>query len=57
MHQIYLVPGFLGFKRLGDLGYFQGVHGILRKELREKHGIEASVIAVDTLAPTSSTPA
>jgi len=53
VHQIYLVPGFLGFKELGDLGYFQGVHGILRKELREKHGIEASVIAVDTLATAS----
>jgi hypothetical protein len=53
VHQIYLVPGFLGFKELGDLGYFQGVHGILSKELREKHGIEASVIAVDTLATAS----
>lgn len=53
MHQIYLVPGFLGFKNLGDLGYFQGVHEVLGRELRQKHGIEAEVIAVDTLATAS----
>ncbi len=53
MDQIFLVPGFLGFKKLGDLGYFQGVHEILRRELRDKHGIQAEVIAVDTLATAS----
>lgn len=53
MHQVYLVPGLLGFKNLGELGYFQGVGEVLEAALRDEHSIEARVVAVDTLATAS----
>lgn len=51
-HQIYLVPGFFGFARLGDLMYFHYVQDALEGELA-RLGIQAEVIPVETL-PTAS---
>lgn len=52
LHQIYLVPGFFGFARLGDLMYFHYVQDALEAELG-RLGIKAQVIPVETL-PTAS---
>lgn len=51
-HQIYLVPGFFGFARLGDLMYFHYVQQALETEMA-RLGVEAEVIPVETL-PTAS---
>lgn len=53
MHQVYLVPGFLGFDHIGSLGYFQGVSELLERALAREHGIEVQVIATDTQASAS----
>jgi len=50
--QIYLVPGFFGFSRLGGLNYFQGVAGVLREALAH-HQIEAEIHECCT-KPTAS---
>ena len=52
MHKVYLVPGFLGFDRLGGLSYFQRVTGTLTAALAER-GVEAEVIELGT-RPTAS---
>ena len=49
---VVLVPGFLGFQRLGHLHYFPGVHEALTGHLREC-GMDAEVMDLTTL-PTSS---
>ena len=51
-HCIILVPGFLGFQRLGEFAYFVDVEEILRREA-EAAGVDAEVRVVKTL-PTSS---
>jgi len=51
-HQIYLVPGFFGFARLGDLNYFHYVQDALTAEM-SRLGADVQVIPVDTL-PTAS---
>lgn len=50
--QVYLVPGFFGFARLGDLKYFQGVDKVLREAL-ERYGLEAEIVHCRT-KPTAS---
>lgn len=51
-HHIFLIPGFFGFADLGGITYFHHVRNILEDLLRP-HGIEANVVAIDTL-PTAS---
>jgi hypothetical protein len=50
--QIYLVPGFFGFARLGALTYFQGVEDVLGKALARR-GLEAEIVSCRT-QPTAS---
>lgn len=50
--QVILVPGLLGFQRLGALTYFTDVEEVLAEPFREA-GIDVSVTAIRTL-PTSS---
>ena len=50
--QIYLVPGFFGFSRLGGLNYFQGVADALREALAQ-HRIDAEILECRT-KPTAS---
>ena len=50
--QIYLVPGFFGYSRLGGLNYFMRVTEVL-KEALDRRGIEAEVIECRT-QPTGS---
>lgn len=52
MTQIYLVPGFFGFTRLGAFNYFREVATSIKTELLG-HGIDAQVIEVETI-PTGS---
>lgn len=52
MHRVYLIPGFFGFSRLGDLPYFAHVEDRLRAALSGL-GIEAEIVAVHQL-PTAS---
>ena len=52
MHQVYLVPGFFGFDRLGGLSYFRGVEQVLGDALAAR-GLDAQIIQLDT-GPTSS---
>jgi triacylglycerol lipase len=49
---VVLVPGFLGFQRLGNLPYFPGVARTLRDKLAVE-GVVADVVDIETL-PTSS---
>jgi len=51
-HHVVLVPGFLGFGRLGDLRYFVGVGQVLERAF-ERHHIRVNVSEVPTL-PTGS---
>jgi pimeloyl-ACP methyl ester carboxylesterase len=53
-HEIYLIPGFFGFARLGNITYFHHVEEELRRRL-EGAGMEVSLTAVPTL-PTASIP-
>ena len=50
--QIYLVPGFFGYSRLGGLNYFMRVRAVLDAALRER-GIDAEVHECQT-QPTGS---
>jgi triacylglycerol esterase/lipase EstA (alpha/beta hydrolase family) len=50
--QIYLVPGFFGFSRLGGLNYFEGVGKVLRAALEQK-GAEFEIVECCT-KPTAS---
>lgn len=50
--QVYLVPGFFGFSRLGGFSYFHRVSDTLRRALDER-GIEAEIVEVDTMATSS----
>ena len=52
MAQIFLVPGFFGFTKLGAYSYFHRVDEALKTNLKQ-HGIDAEVVEVDTL-PTAS---
>ena len=52
VHKVYLVPGFLGFDRLGGLSYFQRVTDTLTEALAER-GLDAEVIELNT-RPTAS---
>lgn len=52
MTQIYLVPGFFGFKELGAYSYFDHVAEATEGNLQKK-GIDAEIIEVDTI-PTGS---
>jgi hypothetical protein len=52
LHQIYLVPGFFGFARLGEFTYFHFVQQALEAEMA-RLGVRAQVIPVETL-PTAS---
>jgi triacylglycerol esterase/lipase EstA (alpha/beta hydrolase family) len=51
-HLVVLVPGFLGFQRLGNMPYFPGVIETLRTKLTAER-FEADVVSIETL-PTSS---
>jgi hypothetical protein len=51
-HLVVLVPGFLGFQRLGNLPYFPGVVRTLVRALVAE-GLECDVLDIETL-PTSS---
>ncbi len=50
--QVYLVPGFFGFSRLGGFRYFHRVSETLRAEL-SRLGVDAEIIEVDTMATSS----
>ncbi|MEO1334929.1 MAG: triacylglycerol lipase, partial [Myxococcota bacterium] len=50
--QIYLVPGFFGYSRLGGLNYFMRVTDVL-KEALDRRGVEAEIIECRT-QPTGS---
>jgi triacylglycerol lipase len=52
MTQIYLVPGFFGFKELGAYSYFHRVAVTIKSHMKKK-GIDAEIIEVDTI-PTAS---
>ncbi|MEM9455517.1 MAG: triacylglycerol lipase [Myxococcota bacterium] len=52
VERVLLVPGFLGFQRLGRLPYFVGVDEVLQRALAER-GIDAQIETMQTL-PTSS---
>jgi len=52
MTQVYLVPGFFGFRELGSFNYFHRVSEVLGAALRER-GVRADIVEVDTL-PTGS---
>lgn len=52
LHHVYLIPGFFGFARLGDLMYFHHVQQALERELT-RLGLRARVFPVET-APTAS---
>ena len=51
-HHVLLVPGFLGFGRLGDLPYFNGVSQVLVDSCK-RLGLDVTVSEVPTL-PTAS---
>ncbi len=51
-HQVYLVPGFFGFNKLGSINYFNRVNELLQSHLA-KHSINFEIIEVET-QPTSS---
>jgi hypothetical protein len=51
--EIFLVPGFLGFKILGDLPYFLDVQEVLEREL-DKQGITAHFHPLGTDVPAGS---
>ncbi|MFM7204437.1 MAG: esterase/lipase family protein [Myxococcota bacterium] len=51
-HLIFLVPGFFGFARLGDLMYFHYVQQALEAEWA-RHGLQVTVVPVET-HPTAS---
>ena len=50
--QVYLVPGFFGFSRLGSLNYFQGVDKVLTAALAGE-GIDVEIFECRT-KPTAS---
>lgn len=50
--QVYLVPGFFGFTRIGALRYFNQVAKLLRRSLADR-GLEAEIIELDTMATSS----
>lgn len=50
--QVYLVPGFFGFSRLGGFNYFQGVGKVLRETLAQD-GFEVETVHCRT-RPTAS---
>lgn len=50
--QVYLIPGFFGFSRLGGLNYFQGVGKVLREALTQQ-GVEVEIVECCT-KPTAS---
>ncbi|MDJ0850092.1 MAG: triacylglycerol lipase [Myxococcota bacterium] len=50
--QVYLVPGFFGFSRLGGMNYFQSVGKVLREALA-RHGVEVEIVECRT-KPTAS---
>jgi len=50
--RVLLVPGFLGFQRLGRLPYFVGVDVVLKRALAD-YGVDAQIETMRTL-PTSS---
>lgn len=50
--QVYLVPGFFGFTKLGAFNYFHEVATAIKSKLLDQ-GIEAQVIEVETI-PTGS---
>ncbi|MCA9707638.1 MAG: hypothetical protein KDK70_17445 [Myxococcales bacterium] len=52
VERVLLVPGFLGFQRLGRLPYFVDVDSVLRRALAD-YGIDAQIETMRTL-PTSS---
>jgi hypothetical protein len=52
LRQIYLVPGFFGFSRLGGRNYFQSVGKILREALA-RHGVDVQIVECRT-KPTAS---
>ncbi len=52
MTQIYLVPGFFGFKALGAYSYFHRVAETVESHMKKK-GMNAEIIEVDTI-PTGS---
>lgn len=52
MTQVYLVPGFFGFRELGSFNYFHRVAEVLGGALRAR-GVDAEIVEVDTL-PTGS---
>ena len=52
MTQIYLVPGFFGFKELGAYSYFHRVAEVIEANMGKK-GIDAEIVEVDTI-PTGS---
>ena len=46
--QVYLVPGFFGFNKIGSFNYFNRVSGVLQEALAER-GLEAEIIEAETL--------
>lgn len=50
--RIYLVPGFFGFTKIGELNYFHRVGSTL-EEMLDAHGIDAEVVECTT-QPTGS---
>jgi triacylglycerol lipase len=52
VHNILLIPGFFGFRALGGLSYFHGIHELLERGFAER-GLRVRVIEVATL-PTAS---
>ncbi len=50
--QVYLVPGFFGFTKLGGMNYFLGVSKVLREALAQR-GLQAEVFDCST-KPTAS---
>lgn len=52
MHQIYLIPGFMGFSSLGGLSYFRQVRETL-EDVFIRRGEEVEILEIDTF-PTAS---
>lgn len=50
--QVYLVPGFFGFARLGGLSYFHRVAETLGRALADR-GVDAQIVELDTMATSS----
>ena len=50
--QVYLVPGFFGFTRIGALSYFNQVSRVLGRSLADR-GIDAEIVELDTMATSS----